>query len=210
LYCNLLINQPSARQPAKILHKRRTQLLLDIDVHRVSKPPGHRVVSDFLACLYVHCLAGFIQVHARASFKHGKLDDPVRMNISQNGCAGYRRSHGAHLDLCAAGFLGHIKQKLSAAQLDGPGALADCENGFLAQARDRLVLERQLTSGLRTGLHGRPLMNSLVYRCRTCRCARWHNFDVLHNLRDPRLREIEGTHLAWQPTHQGELNRRDD
>src|SRR4029077_5323339 len=101
--------------------------------------------------------------------KHGELDDSVLVNISQNSRTGDRRSHRAHLDLCAASFLGHIKQKLSATQLDGSRALAHGENGVLAHAGDRLVLERQLASRLRTGLHGRTLMNSLVERCRT-RC----------------------------------------
>src|SRR4029453_2212520 len=81
LYGNLLIDQPRTWQPAKTTDKRRTQLLLDVDVYRVTQPPKHGLVRGSLPRRHVHRLAGFIQVDAPASFKHGKINAPARVDM---------------------------------------------------------------------------------------------------------------------------------
>ena len=95
-------------------------------------------------------------------------------------------SDRTHLDLCAAGFLWHIQQELSAAQLDRSPA-AHVINSFLAQTRDRLISKRQFAPGLRPGLNGVALANSLVDHHRSRRCTGWYYFNVLHYLSNLRF-----------------------
>src|SRR6516164_2851427 len=69
-----------------------------------------------------------------------------------------------HLDVCAASFLRRIKQKLTAAQINGSRPFAHAEDRPLAKTGDRLILKSEFTPGLDTGLHRCPLANIIVYR----------------------------------------------
>ena len=71
---------------------------------------------------------------------------------------------GSHLNFCAARFFRGIKQKLTAAKINGSRPFAHTENSLLAKACDRLILESQLTPGLHTGLHGGTVANIIVDR----------------------------------------------
>ena len=61
---------------------------------------------------------------------------------------------GPGLNLCATRFFRRIQQKLAAAKIKCSRPFAHAKNSLLAKARDRLILESQLTPGLATGLHG--------------------------------------------------------
>ena len=171
LILNCLINQRRARQTPKASNQRRSELLLEIDVNRVFQSVGDRIVNQLLTCRDHQILTRAIQVNARAPFKHREFDDSAGGDVSQHSCACNSCRNCAHLDFCAAGFLWHIKQKLSAAQFDGSSLATHGKNSFLTQTRDRLILERQLAPGLDAGLHRAALANSLVDRRRTRRCT---------------------------------------
>ena len=126
----------------------------------------------------------------------------VRKDVAQYRCACNCCRDRTHLDLCAALVLWHIKQKLSAAQLDRPSA-SYVVNSFLAQTRDRLISKRQLAPGLGAGLHGVALANSLVDYHRARRCTGWYHFNVLHHLSNLRFGEILSRQVIWQPICQG-------
>src|SRR5438132_348991 len=59
------------------------------------------------------------------------------------------------------------QQKLTAAQINRSRPFTDTEDRLFTETRDRLILKRQLTPGLDTGLHRRPLANIIVHCSRT-------------------------------------------
>src|SRR6476620_1856094 len=118
---------------------------------------------------------------ARRSFEHRKLHKTTRKHVAQHRCACNRCRDRTHLDLCASLVLWHIKQELSAAQLDRSSG-SNVVNSFLAQTRDRLISKRQFAPGLSAGLDGVALANSLVDHHWARRCTGWYHFHVLYHL----------------------------
>src|SRR5437763_628877 len=168
LILNCHVDVRCARQLPKTRDQRRTQLLLNIDFHRVLQSHRDWIVSYFLTSHDEQALTHAIQADPCGSFEYRKFYNSARCNISHYGGAGNRRRHRTHLNLRAAGFLWHIQQELSAAQFDRSPA-TDVVNRFLAQTRDRLVSERQLTARLGSGLHRITLRNRLIDRYRARR-----------------------------------------
>src|SRR5436189_5819757 len=79
----------------------------------------------------------------------------------------------------------HIKQKLAATQINASGPFTDTKNSLLAEARDRFILESQLTPGLDTGLHRRALANIIVHSGRMRCRVRWEQPSVLDDFSNP-------------------------
>src|SRR6516164_1011372 len=115
---------------------------------------------------------------------------------------------GSHLDVCAAGFLRHIKQELAAAQINGSRPFAHAEDRPLAKTGDRFIFKSELTSGLDPGLHRCPLANIVVYCRRTGRCVRWKQFNVLDDLSHFGFFELVCSDLVWEPNPKRKRKRR--
>src|SRR5207342_117464 len=160
------------------------------------------IVDYHLTSHDLQSLTHAVHVEARRSFEHSKFDDSARIDVAVYRCASNCCRDWAHLDLCAALVVWHIKQKLSATQLDRPPA-SNVVNSFLAQTRDRFIFKGELAPGLAPGLHRVALTNSLVDCHRARRCTGWHYFNVLYHLSNLCFLEILGRQVIWQPIYQG-------
>ena len=150
-----------------------------------------------------------IQVHACGSFEHDEWSGSVRIDVTQHSCARNRGRDGPHLDFCSAGMFRHVEQKLAATQINASGPFADTKDSLLAEARNRLILESQLTPGLNTGPHRRALANIIVHRSRTRWRVRWEQANVLDDFSHSGFFKLGRGHLGWEPGHKRKRKRRD-
>ena len=99
-------------------------------------------------------------------FRSGiRADDPIPLReicLPRDRCR-----DGPHLDFCAAGILRHVKQELTATQINGSRPFSYAKDSLLAETGDRFVLKSQLTPGLDSGLDRRALANIIAYCRRT-------------------------------------------
>src|SRR5436190_11969945 len=105
-------------------------------------------------------------MYARASFEYCESGGSAGINVAEDGCAGDRCRDGPHLDFSATRIFRHVKQKLTAAQINGSSPYFDGKDSLIADTQGRCMLTSQLTTGLDAGLDRRALANVVVYRSR--------------------------------------------
>ena len=109
------------------------------------------------------------------------------MILEHDGGPGDRRGHGRGVNLGAAGIFRDAQEHGTAAELEVSGSFVEAEDRVRAEARERVVGEREFRPGIDAGAHRRAIAHFIAYRGGPGRGVRGQESDVFDHLADPRL-----------------------